>query len=135
MLRKFLVVCTLAAQLSEPIAHAQGANQLKIQAETTEFASLSNFKQGYRRISDGSQLPELSFELSVTAMPPCSNLAIYFDLLSPSGAYMARDLMAAGTVDELRNVRKGSTYVAHIVNRNLTSAGSIVIRPKCSSIR
>jgi hypothetical protein len=131
----FRAVGVLAIQLSSSLPYAQQTNQLQIRTEAPGFASLSDSKLGHRPIQGGRELPELSFEVSITEKPPCNNLVIYFDLLSPSGAYTARNLMAAGSVDELKNVRQGGRYMARVVNRDLMSAGSIIIRPSCSYIR
>jgi hypothetical protein len=124
------VACALALSLSSTAANAQDTAHLQIQTDGSGFVSFSNFSIGRRR-----DMPELTFEVSIVNQPLCSNLVIYYDLLSPSGEYIVQRKGAAGTVDELRNIRYGRTYVAHIVQRNLDSAGSILMWPECSIIR
>jgi hypothetical protein len=131
MRKALAVVCALASALcSIPIR----AQELQVQVDGGGFASFTNFTLGSRQTTGGER-PELTFEISIVNPPPCGNIAIFFDLLTPSGAYIRRGAMAAGTVDELRSIQQGQTYVAHIVDTDLDTAGSINIWPECSAIR
>jgi hypothetical protein len=132
-----VLMCAVAIQLPSTSAHAQRVGQLQIQVDRGGFASFSNFSLGSRSIQGGRELPELTFEISIDKPPSCpyfDNLALYYDLLSPSGAYIEKQAMSPG-IDELKNVRQGERRVARIASARLKDAGTIRISIKCSAIR
>jgi hypothetical protein len=109
--------------------------QLQVEADGGGFATFSNLSAGSRRVFSGEDMPEITFEIRIVAPPPRSNLAIYTDLYTPSGARISADKMAPGSVDALRNVEVGGTYVVSIASRDLAKAGRMIMRVKGSAIR
>jgi hypothetical protein len=81
--------------------------EIRFLSDGRGFATISEFRFGKPLMWAGREIQVLECEVSIVRPPPCRNIHVMFDILSPRGAQFG----GPTTGEYLQNIKQGQSYI------------------------